>query len=427
MNAGRRAGRDVPFGWARRVAGVHTGAVSFLDLSSLSPRLRVPRRNALTVCAALAVLSLPGAQPLSPVLRSQSMETGSAAEPLEGQSYYYDALWSGSVVTAPAVESAPVAADAPTPYGVSSSAALTASGIPASAYRAYVNAAADLSQTDPSCGIPWSLIAGIGRVESNHGRHAGAAIGPDGVVSPPIVGVRLDGSRRGMARISDSDGGRYDGDTQFDRAVGPMQFLPGTWKMFGDGKNPQDMNAAALATARYLCHGNGNVSTQQGRWAAVFRYNHADSYVALVLSIADSYASGTVAAFPTRPAGTPELPDNAPSATPAGTPPAVPPPSPTPSGPGKPVLVTPPPGAGKGPTISKPTWTTAPPEAPVTTAPAPSPSVLVTTPAATTPPVDAPTTPPATPVPSVSPEPSAPADPPATVGATRPDAAATGT
>ncbi len=45
----------------------------------------------------------------------------------------------------------------------------------------------------------------------------------------------------------------------YDRAVGPMQFLPGTWGRWGsdgdrDGvSDPQDVDDAALAAARYLC------------------------------------------------------------------------------------------------------------------------------------------------------------------------------
>jgi hypothetical protein len=173
------------------------------------------------------------------------------------------------------------------------------------------------------------------------------------VITPPILGIRLDGTRRGTARISDSDGGRYDGDSAFDRAVGPMQFLPGTWKIYGGGKNPQNMHDAALATARYLCAGNLDLRVQQGRWAAVYRYNHSDSYVSLVLSLADSYASGRVVTFPSRPANTPTN-DEGEAATPGGAPPSVPTPKPTP----KPTATT---------TTSTPTATTGPTPKPTTT------------------------------------------------------------
>ena len=283
------------------------------------------------------------------------------------------------------------------PYGLTSSSTLTASGIPEPAYRAYVAAAAELARTDPGCAISWTLIAGIGRVESNHGRYGGSSITTAGLVTPPILGIRLDGSRAGTARISDSDGGRYDGDTVFDRAVGPMQFLPGTWKSYGRGANPQNMNAAALATGRYLCAGGGSLATQQGRWAAVYRYNHSDSYVSLVLSLADSYASGNPAPFPTRPSGTRPPATNEPPATTPGPPPSVPNPpttpptkQPSPSPTGKPTpspTGKPKPPDGIGTPTTRPTPSTTTPS-PTTTSPSPT---ETPTPTPTTTPTQTPT------------------------------------
>src|SRR3546814_20580862 len=63
-------------------------------------------------------------------------------------------------------------------------------------------------------------------------------------------------------------GGRWDGDARWDRAVGPMQFIPGTWKSFGvDGSgdglaDPNNVFDAATAAARYLCHGGNDRSTR---------------------------------------------------------------------------------------------------------------------------------------------------------------------
>ena len=82
------------------------------------------------------------------------------------------------------------------------------------------------------CGIPWTLVAAIGRVESDHGQFAGATLLSDGRSDPPIVGIPLDG-RPGVAEIKDTDGGKWDGDKTFDRAVGPMQFIPSSWATFG--------------------------------------------------------------------------------------------------------------------------------------------------------------------------------------------------
>ncbi|MFI7585506.1 hypothetical protein ACIB24_00355 [Spongisporangium articulatum] len=271
----------------------------------------------------LAVLSLSASQHLLPVVAAPA----APASTVENESFYYDGLWSGGSNLPPSGTVPTAQNPADTPYGVGSASTLTASGIPQAAYRAYVNAANELAKSDPTCGINWSVLGGIGRVESNHGRFGGSTIGIDGVVRPPILGIRLDGSR--SARITDSDDGKYDGDTQFDRAVGPMQFIPGTWKAYGGGKNPQDMNAAALAAGKYLCAGGSNMLTQKGRWAAVYRYNHSDSYVSLVLSIADSYASGHVVTFPTRPNDT-KTDDKGEEATPGGKPPAADP-DPTPT------------------------------------------------------------------------------------------------
>ena len=122
------------------------------------------------------------------------------------------------------------------------------------------------------------------------------------MAQPGIIGIPLDGSN-GTARITDSDGGLLDRDTVYDRAVGPMQFIPSTWRVAGvdadgDGvKNPQDMADAATATAVYLCSGPGDLTLPSDLHAAIMRYNASDSYVALVTSIATTYRLG-VSALP---------------------------------------------------------------------------------------------------------------------------------
>jgi hypothetical protein len=78
-----------------------------------------------------------------------------------------------------------------------------------------------------------------------------------------------------------------------------MQFIPGTWQSVGvdgdgDGiKNPQDIDDAAMSTAVYLCSGNANLSDPGDLNQAVLRYNHSQSYVNLVVSIAKAYAGGS--------------------------------------------------------------------------------------------------------------------------------------
>lgn len=178
--------------------------------------------------------------------------------------------------------------------------------LPAAALTAYKNAAAAENRADPACQIPWTLLAGIGRVESNHGRFAGSVLGSDGVSRPAILGVPLNGAGP-VAAISDTDNGRYDGDKVWDRAVGPMQFIPSTWAYAGrdgdgDGvKSPNDLNDAALAAAGYLCAGTGSVLPEAAMRAAIFRYNPSDYYVSLVMAFARGYQTG-VFVIPSPPA-----------------------------------------------------------------------------------------------------------------------------
>ena len=75
------------------------------------------------------------------------------------------------------------------------------------------------------CGITWWALAGIRRVESNHGTYGLSLARADGEHLDPIIGIPLDGTR-GTRLITDTDGGLLDGDTSYDRAVGPMQFIP---------------------------------------------------------------------------------------------------------------------------------------------------------------------------------------------------------
>jgi len=180
----------------------------------------------------------------------------------------------------------------------------TASDIPQAALSAYQRAEAVINEADKGCNLPWELIAAIGRVESDHGRVGGNALDARGVARPGIFGVALNG-KHDTQRILDTDAGQYDDDTRFDRAVGPMQFIPSTWSVVGvdgdsDGtRDPQDVDDAALATAVYLCSGDDDLSSEQGQRASVYRYNHSNDYVDLVLQIMQAYLDGDFSAVPT--------------------------------------------------------------------------------------------------------------------------------
>ncbi len=179
----------------------------------------------------------------------------------------------------------------------STPAALQTAGIPALALDAYRRAATLVSQADSECRIDWALVAAIGKIESDHGRFAGNGIDTDGTVRPGIYGIPLNGANN-TARIADTDGGALDRDTTWDRAVGPMQFIPGTWRTVGvdangDGtKDPQNIVDAATATAVYLCSGPGDLTNSADLSAAILRYNHSEVYVRQVIAIADGYRGG---------------------------------------------------------------------------------------------------------------------------------------
>ncbi|MBF4163869.1 lytic transglycosylase domain-containing protein [Nocardioides acrostichi] len=239
----------------------------------------------------------------TPVLDSVSAEgdqPAPAASLPDGTSVPSEAIEAPASVSTPkALSVNPGGASARQVVATSSS-----SSIPAAALSAYQRAEAVINSADKTCNLPWQLVAAIGRVESDHGRYGGNVLTAKGVSKPGIIGPALNG-KHGTQAISDTDGGQLDGDTKWDHAVGPMQFIPSTWSVVGvdaDGdaqRNPQDIDDAALATAVYLCSGNEDLSTTAGQEKAVYRYNHSQAYVDLVLKIMDAYASGDYTAVPT--------------------------------------------------------------------------------------------------------------------------------
>ncbi|GAA5043153.1 lytic transglycosylase domain-containing protein [Nocardia callitridis] len=169
--------------------------------------------------------------------------------------------------------------------------------IPATALEAYGYAAAVMRQSRPECGIAWTTVAGIGSVESKHGAHDGSRLRADGTVDPPIIGIPLDGAP-GVAHVTDTDGGALDGDQVYDRAIGPLQFIPETWRRWGVDANgdgvvdPQNIDDAALTAARYLCASGGDLTSQQGWQQAMLTYNQSTNYLHTVRYRASAYSVG---------------------------------------------------------------------------------------------------------------------------------------
>lgn len=188
---------------------------------------------------------------------------------------------------------AEAAASAPPPTLVVNSPG--ALGIPAVALTAYRNAERMMAASDPACGISWNLLAGIGRIESGHASNG--ATDARGTAVRPIYGPTLDGTLPGNEVVVQS---AAPGRVSYARAMGPMQFLPGTWAHYasdGDGDgvaDPQNLYDSTLAAARYLCSGNLNLRDQSQVLSAILRYNNSMPYAQNVLGWAAAYATGVI-------------------------------------------------------------------------------------------------------------------------------------
>ncbi|MFJ8633709.1 lytic murein transglycosylase [Streptomyces sp. NPDC093568] len=215
--------------------------------------------------------------------------------------------------------------------------------LPASVFAAYRRAEQRLSREAPGCRLRWQLLAAIGQVESGQAR--GGRVTDDGTTVAPVLGPRLDGVA--FALIRDTDGGAHDGDRAYDRAVGPMQFIPSTWARWGadgngDGRtDPNNVFDAALAAGRYLCAGGRDLSVPAQLDLAILGYNHSSAYLRTVRAwyayfldghsvVPDATTDFSPDPSPSRSPAKPKQPSPAPSARPSATP------TPTPSAPASP-------------------------------------------------------------------------------------------
>lgn len=137
--------------------------------------------------------------------------------------------------------------------------------------------------------LPWTVVAGIGKIESGHGTIFGSKLDSNNTAQPPIKGVVLDGSVPKTAAL------KYKG--SWERAEGPMQFLRKSWDIFGvdadgDGiKNRQDADDAIAAAVIHLCGKDQAIddASEPSLRAMIYGYNRSDSYVNDVLAKARWY------------------------------------------------------------------------------------------------------------------------------------------
>lgn len=181
--------------------------------------------------------------------------------PVFGIAVLTPVLLAGAVAAAPVVHHQPQAAPAPAPVPAARPTPRPTGDlkIPATALAAYQKAEKTMASAAPGCGVSWSLLAGVGRIE------------------PSLA----DQSR------SDTPGGQ-----------GPSKLVPAAWARFaadgdGDGKTDRrDVFDASLATARYLCSSGLNLREDGQALTALRHLTNSEAYAETVVGWAETYAAG---------------------------------------------------------------------------------------------------------------------------------------
>lgn len=275
--------------------------------------------------------------------------------------------------------------------------------IPVPALAAYQRAETVLAEALPTCHLDAALLAGIGKVETDHGRIGTWRLGPAAVMRPYLIGAPITEPRHELPALTDTDGGTWDRDPAADHPIGPLQIAPSLWQRVavdgdGDGlRRPFDLDDAALALGVALCGTDADLARAPERRAALRSLNDRAVYVRAVEEYRAAYAApvvippvyvDTVGVVVTPP----------PAAAPAAAPKPAPKPAAKPAP--KPAPQPKPPAPAPKPTPAPPKPTPAPKP------PKPGPS---TTPPTTPPPTTTPT--PTTPPPAPTPVPTPPAPP----------------
>ncbi len=242
---------------------------------------RIRRGVTGTAAAAAAMVALTGSQGPGTAAWASAADGAGAAPRLgiSGDTHYYREL-------PPLAVRYLSGSSAPSSPGAGPVVTVGRAAVPGTVLAAYRKAESALARSAPECDLRWQLLAAIGQVESGQAR--GGRVDAAGTTYTPIIGPQLNG--RGFAEIRDTDGGAYDGDSSYDHAVGPMQFIPSTWARWGadgngDGSaDPHNVHDAALAAGRYLCAGGRSLSRSRDIDRAILSYNHSREYLRVVLS-----------------------------------------------------------------------------------------------------------------------------------------------